>query len=86
MNIPMQEIEAERIGMDPMNIGTTQEEYEALDGDISRKEKKGKKKKFVRMAAGETWEDPTLGEWDTGTVIWLLLLRLCYFNYIILYI
>ena len=52
--------------MDPTNIGTTQEEYEALDGDMSRKEKKSKKKKFVRMAAGETWEDPTLGEWDTG--------------------
>ena len=55
--------------MDPANIGTTQEEYEALDGDMSRKEKKSKKKKFVRMAAGETWEDPTLGEWDTGTVL-----------------
>ena len=57
-------------GMDPANIGTTQEEYEALDGDMSRKEKKSKKKKFVRMAAGETWEDPTLGEWDTGMVFW----------------
>jgi len=29
-----------------------------------RKEKK--KKKFVRMAAGTTWEDQSLAEWDPG--------------------
>ena len=32
----------------------------------TRKEKKERKKKFIRMAAGQTWEDPTLAEWDTG--------------------
>ena len=32
----------------------------------TRKEKKERKKKFFRMAAGQTWEDPTLAEWDTG--------------------
>ncbi|KAL5019599.1 hypothetical protein ScPMuIL_002491 [Solemya velum] len=29
-----------------------------------KKEKKEKKKKFLRTAAGQTWEDPTLAEWD----------------------
>ncbi len=32
----------------------------------TKKEKKEKKKRFVRMAAGQTWEDPTLAEWDNG--------------------
>ncbi|ESO99891.1 hypothetical protein LOTGIDRAFT_112714 [Lottia gigantea] len=31
---------------------------------LSRKDKKDKKKKFVRTAAGTTWEDQTLSEWD----------------------
>lgn len=31
----------------------------------TKKEKKPKKdRKLLRMAGGETWEDPTLGEWD----------------------
>ncbi|KAL4228945.1 RNA-binding protein 42 [Mactra antiquata] len=29
-----------------------------------KKDKKDKKKKFVRMAAGTTWEDQSLSEWD----------------------
>ncbi|PVD27612.1 hypothetical protein C0Q70_12776 [Pomacea canaliculata] len=38
-----------------------------IDADVSmptRRERKEKKKKFVRLAAGTTWEDPTLAEWD----------------------
>lgn len=66
VNIPMEKIEAERVGMDTVNVGGTQDESEALEGDMTRKEKKAKKRKFVRMAAGEMWEDPTLAEWDQG--------------------
>ena len=33
---------------------------------LSKKEKKDKKKKFLRTAAGTTWEDPTLAEWEPG--------------------
>lgn len=36
------------------------------DADPNRRDKKDRKKKFVRTAAGETWEDPTLAEWDPG--------------------
>lgn len=37
-----------------------------LDGPYqqSRREKREKKKKFVRMAAGTVWEDQSLSEWD----------------------
>ncbi|XP_064617977.1 RNA-binding protein 42-like isoform X2 [Liolophura sinensis] len=31
---------------------------------VSRKEKKEKKRKIVRTAAGQCWEDQTLGEWE----------------------
>jgi len=66
VNVPMEKIVAERVRMDPTAMGSTQEEPEVLDGDVTRKEKKAKKRKFVRMAAGEIWEDPTLAEWETG--------------------
>ena len=66
VNIPMEKIVAERVRMDPTAMGSTQEEPEGVDGDVTRKEKKAKKRKFVRMAAGEIWEDPTLAEWETG--------------------
>ena len=33
------------------------------------KPKKEKRKKYIRTAAGETWEDPTLQEWDPGKVV-----------------
>ena len=35
-----------------------------------RKPKKDKKKKLVRTAAGETWEDPSLEEWENGMSVW----------------
>lgn len=39
--------------------------------DSNKKMKKynGKNKKFVRSAGGQTWEDESLAEWDTGNVI-----------------
>jgi len=38
---------------------------EAEGSSSSKKEKKPKKdRRLLRMAGGETWEDPTLGEWD----------------------
>ena len=34
---------------------------------LPKKEKKEKKpKKIIRTAAGETWEDPSLEEWEKG--------------------
>ena len=41
---------------------------------MSKKEKREKKKKFIRMAAGSTWEDPSLGEWEHGE--WLTIEQL----------
>ena len=35
--------------------------------DKARQERQ-RRRKFLRTAAGETWEDPTLEEWDQGTV------------------
>jgi hypothetical protein len=34
--------------------------------------KDNKKKRFVRMAGGQKWEDDTLNEWDPGkdSIIW----------------
>ncbi|KAJ8316247.1 hypothetical protein KUTeg_006261 [Tegillarca granosa] len=46
------------------------EDISSLDQDLdgegtgAKKSKKEKKKKFVRTAAGETWEDPSLEEWN----------------------
>lgn len=34
----------------------------------SKKDKK-RNKKLVRTAGGQTWEDPTLGEWEDGNNI-----------------
>lgn len=34
---------------------------------VPKREKKEKKpKKIIRTAAGETWEDPSLEEWEKG--------------------
>lgn len=33
---------------------------------VSRREKKEKKRKIVRTAAGQCWEDQTLAEWENG--------------------
>lgn len=48
-----------------------QEDFQVADMEIdtsvapmARKEKKEKKKKFIRFAAGQAWEDQTLAEWD----------------------
>ena len=40
----------------------------AMETEESKKEKKEKKKKFLRIAAGQQWEDPTLAEWNTGSL------------------
>ncbi|XP_063439464.1 RNA-binding protein 42-like [Mytilus trossulus] len=37
---------------------------EAETEDSTGKKKKDKKKKFIRTAAGQIWEDPSLEEWD----------------------
>ena len=34
--------------------------------EMGKKEKKSKKRKFMRTAANEQWEDQTLGEWQPG--------------------
>lgn len=66
----------------PSNINSLPEPEDDLhvaDMDIeaqympNKKEKKKKEKKFVRMAAGTSWEDPSLGEWDNGKSIFMFL-------------
>ena len=42
------------------------EELAAEMAELVRKEKKINKKKFVRSAAGTTWEDSSLSEWNPG--------------------
>jgi hypothetical protein len=39
------------------------------------KQKREKKKKFVRTAAGTVWEDPTLAEWDPGKMKLILIFQ-----------
>ena len=48
-----------------------QEDFQVADMEIepvvpAKREKKEKKKKFIRYAAGQAWEDTTLSEWDQG--------------------
>lgn len=44
-----------------------------IDGTaMTGKQKKEKKKKFVRMAAGKVWEDQSLQEWDPGNLCSML--------------
>lgn len=69
LNVPLTEIDAERAmfagpSADPVDVAMDAEGFELTEAG-GRKEKKEKKKKFVRTAAGQTWEDPTLAEWDT---------------------
>ncbi|OWF55950.1 RNA-binding protein 42-like [Mizuhopecten yessoensis] len=64
-------------GMIPTDIGmaassfTTEEECDMMEADIDdsgvggKKSKKDKKKKFIRTAAGDTWEDPSLDDWES---------------------
>lgn len=35
------------------------------------KKKDKKQKKFIRVSGGQSWEDPTLAEWDDGK-LWLI--------------
>ncbi len=41
------------------------------DKKKSKEYKNSKKKKFVRAAGGQTWEDESLLEWDPGICIFL---------------
>lgn len=53
----------------PTGPVTTEEECDLMEADEAvggKKAKKDKKKKFIRTAAGETWEDASLEEWETG--------------------
>ncbi len=61
--IPLEEFEGEHhMTMDTMVSGTS--EWDVVMN--TKKEKKEKKKKFVRTAAGVVWEDPTLADWEGG--------------------
>ncbi len=77
INVPVEEIEAERANVTPFGVPGGSVDMMGLDGmdmdaaGTSKKEKKEKKRKFIRTAAGTTWEDPTLGDWNTGKTGWL---------------
>ena len=44
-------------------------EASGMAGDSQRGEKrKNDKRKFVRVAGSQTWEDETLSEWDSSTI------------------
>ncbi|XP_033759039.1 RNA-binding protein 42-like [Pecten maximus] len=61
-------------GTIPTDIGassyTTEDDCDLMEADVDdsgvggKKSKKDKKKKFIRTAAGDTWEDPSLDEWE----------------------
>jgi len=80
LNIPVEKIEAEKksaVGVNQavMPPSTAAAGVEAREPSSStqsnaKKDKKEKKRKFVRMAAGTVWEDQTLGDWDLGA--WLV--------------
>ena len=71
LNIPIEKIEAEKkstvASSQPPSTAVTSEVREPSSTQSgAKKDKKDKKRKFVRMAAGTVWEDQTLGEWDLG--------------------
>jgi len=80
LNIPVEKIEAEKKSTvvsvsQPLSIAAAAkvEPREApsssAQANSAKKDKKEKKRKFVRMAAGTVWEDQTLGEWDLGELL-----------------
>ena len=72
LNIPVEKIEAEKkstitVSQPPSTTAAPVEIREpSTTQSNTKKDKKEKKRKFVRMAAGTVWEDQTLGEWDLG--------------------
>jgi len=72
LNIPVEKIEAEKKSIitisQPTSTAAAPVEVKEPSSTQSntKKDKKEKKRKFVRMAAGTVWEDQTLGEWDLG--------------------
>ena len=73
LNIPVEKIEAEKkssavtVSQPPSTAAVAVEVREPSSTQTNaKKDKKEKKRKFVRMAAGTVWEDQTLGEWDLG--------------------
>ena len=80
LNVPVEQVHMEKAAsvlasggggmMMQMEGGMGGMGHADLDGEPmlgTRKEKKEKKKKYVRTAAGQVWEDHSLAEWDTGT-------------------
>lgn len=77
--VPVEKIEAEK--NQSLNISTpTSTSSTAMETDSAaqnsgqatstKKEKKEKNRKFIRMAAGTVWEDSTLTEWDPGQIVY----------------
>lgn len=66
LNVPVEEIEAEKKMNYVVPVVAPSTSVEATPAPSDSAKKKEKKKKFVRMAASSTWEDPTLGEWELG--------------------
>ena len=62
LNIPAQEI-APKPMINPEALAM---QIDMQVGEIMKKEKKEKKKKYVRTAAGTLWEDNSLADWDNG--------------------
>lgn len=66
LNVPVEEIEAEKKMNYVLPAVAPSTSVEAAPAPSDGTKKKEKKKKFVRMAASSTWEDPTLAEWELG--------------------
>lgn len=66
LNVPVEEIEAEKKMNCVLPAVAPSTSVEAAPAPSDGAKKKEKKKKFVRMAASSTWEDPTLAEWELG--------------------
>jgi hypothetical protein len=47
--------------------------------------KEAKKKKIIRAAGGQVWEDETLAEWDPGTYDFFKIFRYCKALYVYVY-
>jgi len=71
LNVPVEKIEAEKksaiiVSQPPSTTAAPEVRELPSTQSNTKKDKKEKKRKFVRMAAGTVWEDMTLGEWDFG--------------------
>lgn len=55
-----------KVMADSVKASTTVSFHPVLGSQEGKTKKERKNKKLIRMAGGQTWEDPSLSEWEDG--------------------